>query len=152
MAIKFDIKMSYKLYLYNLGDECESVTGGWSAKNSNGSFTKNSTSFILANGYTNTNGLGVSVNKLIDLSKYTKLVTQWTCELTSSSSGIDSNVRIGFSPDASKGDLNMNPYAREDKNYSGLTEVDITSDAVDRYITFTNYGNIKATIYKVWLE
>ena len=152
MAIEFDIKMSYKLYLYNLGDECESVTGGWSAKNSNGSFTKNSTSFILANGYTNTNGLGVSVNKLIDLSKYTKLVTQWTCELTSSSSGIDSNVRIGFSPDASKGDLNMNPYAREDKNYSGLTEVDITSDAVDRYITFTNYGNIKATIYKVWLE
>lgn len=152
MVIEFDIEMSYKLYLYNLGDECESVTGGWSAKNSNGSFTKNSTSFILANGYANTNGLGVSVNKLIDLSKYTKLVTQWTCELTSSSSGIDSNVRIGFSPDASKGDLNMNPYAREDKNYSGLTEVDITSDAVDRYITFTNYGSIKATIYKVWLE
>ena len=152
MAIEFDIEMSYKLYLYNLGDECESVTGGWNAKNSNGSFTKNSTSFILANGNVNTNGLGVSVSKLIDLSKYTKLVTQWTCELTSSSSGIDSNVRVGFSPDASRGDLNMNPYAREDKNYSGLTEVDITSDAVDRYITFTNYGNIKATIYKVWLE
>lgn len=152
MATEFDIEMSYKLYLYNLGDECESVTGGWNAKNGNGSFTKNSTSFVLANGYTNTNGLGISVSKLIDLSKYTKLVTQWACELTGSSSGIDSNVRVGFSPDASKGDLNMNPYARKDVNYSGLTEVDITSDAVDRYITFTNYGNIKATIYKVWLE
>lgn len=40
MATEFDIEMSYKLYLYNLGDECESVTGGWNAKNSNGSFTK----------------------------------------------------------------------------------------------------------------
>lgn len=152
MATEFDIEMSYKLYLYNLGDECESVTGGWNAKNGNGSFTKNSTSFVLANGYTNTNGLGISVSKLIDLSKYTKLVTQWACELTGSSSGIDSNVRVGFSPDASKGDLNMNPYARKDENYSGLTEVDITSDAVGRYVTFTNYGSIKATVYKVWLE
>ena len=152
MATEFDIEMSYKLYLYNLGDECESITGGWSAKNSNGSFTKNSTSFVLANGNMNTNGLGVSVNKLIDLSKYTKLVTQWACELTGSSSGIDSNVRIGFSPDSSKGDLNMNPYVRKDENYSGLTEVDITSDAVGRYVTFTNYGSIKATVYKVWLE
>lgn len=152
MAARYNIEMSYKLYLYNLGDECESVTGGWNAKNSNGSFTKNSTSFVLANGNINTNGLGVSVGKLIDLSKYTKLVTQWTCELTGSNSSTDSNVRVGFSPDASKGDLNMNPYARKDVNYSGLTEVNITSDAVGKYVTFTNYGYIKATVYKVWLE
>ena len=149
---QYPVTITGKLYLYNYGDECESVTGGWNAKNSNGSFTKNSTSFVLANGNTNTNGLGVSVSKLIDLSKYTKLVTQWVCELTGSGSGAHSNVRVGFSPDASKGDLNMNPYARKDVNYSGLTEVGITADAVGRYVTFTNYGSIKATVYAVWLE
>lgn len=149
---QYPVAITGKLYLYNLGDECESITGGWNAKNSNGSFTKNSTSFVLANGNINTNGLGVSVGKLIDLSKYTKLVTQWACELTGSSSGVDTNARVGFSPDASKGDLNMNPYERKDVNYSGLTEVNITSDAVGKYVTFTNYGYIKATVYKVWLE
>ena len=147
---QYPVTITGKLYLYNYGDECESVTGGWNAKNSNGSFTKNSTSFVLANGNANTNGLGVSVSKLIDSSKYTKLVAQWSCELTGSTA--HSNVRVGFSPDASKGDLNMNPYAMKDANYSGLTEVDITSDAVGRYVTFTNYGSIKATVYAVWLE
>lgn len=30
-AVEFEVEMSYYTYLYNLGDECEDLTGGWTA-------------------------------------------------------------------------------------------------------------------------
>ena len=44
-----NVSLSYKIYLYNKGDECTDITGGWDAKNvgtyySIGTFTKNTNS------------------------------------------------------------------------------------------------------------
>jgi len=56
---EYEIKMVYRLYLYNEGDECEDVTGGWAT----GTFCNSSGSYT----WTNRNGVKNSDNLLLEM-------------------------------------------------------------------------------------
>jgi len=65
-----------KVYLYNVGDENNALTGGWSARRYSGSYTtptltKNAGDMVLSGTYPQT-GFAYAVNA-IDLTNYTKL-------------------------------------------------------------------------------
>lgn len=51
-AVEYEIEMSYVLWLYREGDECEDITGGWVLENGGGgSLTKNADHMVLYHNY-----------------------------------------------------------------------------------------------------
>lgn len=70
---EYDVTLSFALFIYNLGDQCSSVTNGWGG---NGTYTF-ATSYIdvpLASGGANAN---VYTNAKIDLTDYQTLYFEW---------------------------------------------------------------------------
>ena len=177
MATQYNIEMSYKLYLYNLGDECEEVTGGWGSKQlweeyPNGVTSKGS-DYLYGADEGNSYGNGQWATKnIINMSAYKKLCAiisaEWYCP--SSSYPVHVGIRI------SKEDFNY----QSDWGYSGGTaytelaisqlteqtsgsiekktfEIDITN--IDKgLIWLYNWSGalytytMKAKYYAVWLE
>lgn len=78
---RYKVTIAYRLYLYNLGDECTDVTGGWKrnynyyqfTSNSGGSVQKDSDSIRLINGNDYNTSVVIATNNFIDISGYSKL-------------------------------------------------------------------------------
>lgn len=162
VATQYDIQMTLSgtLYLYNLGDECEDVTGGWQQTSdygaNSGSFVKNSDNIQL-----NTvalSGMNMGSSKKISRGSYTKL-----CIELSQTSASNSKSMFGYGPtnyrtkdddnagrcncDDSVPPLLLTAYNRE------VFSLDLTLD--EFYVWFgSNYASEAMThnFYKVWLE
>lgn len=142
-AMQYEIEMSYKLWLYRDGDECENVTGGWIAT---GNVTKNDTSVRLltnASNYINT------VNS-VDIAGYTKLMVQFT-ENTASAwliagSGYDSQYKAGG------GAYSNGDSGGMELNQIGILEVVLNTSASNHWISIRGNTSGYATFDKVWLE
>lgn len=77
-AVEFEIEMSCRLYLYNEGDECEDITGGWSFDG-----------YGYSDGYTNhkvevknAESISVNFNTNIDGANLSKIGTQKAIDTT----------------------------------------------------------------------
>lgn len=170
MAIEFDIEMSYKLYLYNLGDECESVTGGWDSRSDftdvNGSkfvlkpynVTRSKSNIILSaesNSYKDECFLFAPKNK-VSLDKYDKLNINVVSSKISNTTGSNIFIRLctGTDLNSSIADTNI---ITSGQTYSGVVTVDVTNFNYEIYLlihtVFWGYtGNGSITFDKVWLE
>lgn len=84
----FEVEIIYRLYLYNLGDECTDVTGGWlygnyvhaqdvlaGAIRGTGTLTKNETNMVLSMSPINPYRTQIVSAQRIDFAGYTKLCT-----------------------------------------------------------------------------
>lgn len=154
MATQYDIEMSYRrLYLYNLGDECKSVTGGWFknyyGNGSSGTAQKNDRSMTVR-GANNSNGAecGVMTKNSIDFSKYTLLNVEVN-NLTNTTIG-SIVVELRSSKEIP---LNGTRYLNNIIKSNGITMIDISSTNNICYIDLLGYYNSRGgDIYKVWLE
>ena len=176
---QYPVTITGKLYLYNYGDECESVTGGWGSKQlwseyPNGVTSKGS-DYLYGADEGSSYGNGQWATKiLINMTGYTKLCAvisaEWYCP--TSSYPVHVGIRI------SKEDFNyQSDWGYTDSGGGAYTELAIdqltaqTSGSVDKKyfeidITDISQGlvwlynwsgaldtyTMKAKYYAVWLE
>ena len=163
-ATQYDIELSYKLWLYKDGDECENVTGGW-VRTTTGDFygypftgtvTFNADNIYIATLSGSSDEVRLpfanTVNT-IDLTGYSTLKIEYE------------NATVGhYQPDrmsriyiaSAVGVASMQGYFEKSLSFSGsgISELDITSLSGGKYVVLTTASDIEihATITKVWLE
>ena len=174
MATQYNIEMSYKLYLYNLGDECESVTGGWQTVKWRGglsSLTANKKSdHLYSKGVSNTASysanFGWSTSNKVDLTGYDTL----KAKISGGDYYYNMGARIGVSDTKKSESTNsstssditfaastqMTTIIKDETNFEEVS-VDISSIAGSQYIcAYTNAcvsGQVGLlAVYAVWLE
>ena len=166
-AVEYAIFMDlYKLWLYREGDECEDVTGGFSAyarKNWSGgistapTLTKNVDSMSIAlNVSTSDNhyrGI-VSTNDLIHIEGYEKL--KFHCPTISVANA--ANMVIAFYVTTSIVD-DFGQYVLKAYDVTSgtnatdvLVEMDVSGISADAYVVINMIGWTSCTVDKIWLE
>lgn len=154
---QYIVEISYNLWLYREGDECEEVTGGWSingythtwSKGVLTAATKNS-DHIYMNPTTSTQISCLATNNAIDLTKYSKLCID--CE----GANYDGFIELGVT--TSKYRFIASEYSTS--NYWGdgaeryARTVDISSINGARYFWMYSAADANrwAKAYKIWLE
>lgn len=171
-----------KLWLYNLGEEFEHITGGWDKKfnrfnASQGTLIKNSNHMIIESSpyYGENNCTGAGTNFLINTIGYSKLCFERNIyiyiEMDPSNVGASATIGIvsNYAP-SNTGANSPFSYPLEISRTSmfgpGLmnqehiiTKIDISS-VTSGYVTFDGWdlqassikGIVKQTIHKIWLE
>lgn len=125
--------VSWAIYLFNSGDQCEDITGGWKAVSrnhfhygaimptltiENGIMTVTSYSDVDSNYYGGT----VQTNNKIDMSQYSTLIFQVTDCLDDSNEG---HLRVGIASDSITQEYVMDAY--KDITSVGEVSVDVSS-------------------------
>ena len=150
---QYPVTITGKLYLYNLGDECESITGGWFknyyGNGSSGTAQKNDRSMTVR-GANNSNGAecGVMTKNSIDFSKYMLLNVEVN-NLTDVTIG-SIVIELRSSKEVP---LNGTRYLNTIVKSNGVAVIDISSINNICYIDLVGYYSSRGgDIYKVWLE
>ena len=155
MATEFDIEMSYKLYLYNLGNECESVTGGWKQGTyyTNAEATKNDNSL-----YLHSYRAIFMTNNKINLTNYKKLKMHITDCTSRNDNKASHSLMIGDNNSISNGaPSDWSDWIKSEDNSSGelIMTLNISSVNTSKYISILcDDANYSAYMYvdKIWLE
>ena len=164
------IEYSNILKLYWEGDECESVTGGYSHKNVNYSYddnykSKSPTTFVknLDNiKVTTTSSIGSKVQvgmiysgSKINISSYSKLNVEFSTTCTFSNGG---ELIIGFFNDDSGSGNNLSVFGWcSSGSFDGIKSIDITDKSSNEYyfgvhsLSFA-YQTIDFQLIRAWLE
>lgn len=176
------LSISPKKYLYNLGDECVAITGGWDKKfnrfsNAQGVLTKNVSSMTIESapisGYTNTTGSGS--NNQISFIGHTRLCFEYDItmilDLDPDVVGLSLSIgAVSSYPPSDTGSYNIfsNTLARNITRITAvgtiqqsriITKIDIPS-INSGYVAFDAwYANTSAfkgrtfqTVHRIWLE
>lgn len=155
MATEFDIEMSYKLYLYNLGDECESVTGGWKQGTyyTNAEATKNDNNL-----YLHSYRAIFMTNNKINLTNYEKLKMHIANCTSRNDNKASHSLMIGDNNSISNGaPSDWSDWIKSEDNSSGelIMTLNISSVNTPKYISILcDDANYSAYMYvdKIWLE
>lgn len=155
MATEFDIEMSYKLYLYNLGNECESVTGGWKQGTyyTNAEATKNDNSL-----YLHSYRAIFMTNNKINLTNYEKLKMHIIDCTSRNDNKASHSLMIGDNNSISNGaPSDWSDWIKSEDNSSGelIMTLNISSVNTSKYISILcDDANYSAYMYvdKIWLE
>lgn len=142
-------------YLYNLGDACEAISGGWDVFNASSGTTRLSTNCIIGD-YNNASGAHAIVKTKNKITfpygnfNTLKITTDVTNQINASAypnrfglytlSGINDGESTGFALQATCAEIGTG------KQYS----LDISRAKGDFYVAWLNVG--KAKVYKIWLE
>ena len=156
---EYEITMDYRFYLYNEGDECEDVTGGWSAdgyiytgaiNTSLNAGVKNTDSFYLVESNSRSTMLGTA-NK-IDLSGYNTLYATFHYTYPANMQ----NPSVCALLDG-KDIAGSNRYSNQ--CYGNGVDADITASADISGLSGNHYVVASCTssngggyVYKIWLE
>lgn len=159
---------SSETYLYNAGDKCTSVTGGWTYvayvssdySSSNASVTYNSNNMVLHAqlGSSKKGDCSIYTTKKIDLSKYKKLCAK----VSATGNGVDmadvNFLVLNALPTAStkptwhKG-VNLRPYPSTSVVTMDISDINTTSSiGFWAYDLVSDSVTAKITIHQVWLE
>lgn len=151
------------VYLYNTGDECNAMTGGWSQTSNGGNkpmtLSKDSSYLHITGSWSGnyTSNSTTSTAKTVDVSKYTKLNVLYDF---SASSGTfagagtpfqDLNIGLGTS------NASLSSYVSATKGTNQTVTLDISAQNGSFYVVIqsANYctsGNVDIKIHKVWLS
>ncbi len=143
------VALLYRTYLYNKGDECTTITGGWVKRK--GQLTKN-TDNLYVRGNGSECGIGQTTNK-IDLSSYTKLYAIVT---TTGSN----NFSLGLTTTTSHATGGPNSVTASVAPSAGVTKTQYSVD-VSAINDANNYAYIYSHayesdvgiyLYEMWLE
>lgn len=151
---QYDVEIVYTFYLYNYGDECEDITGGWINLNVGGTVTKNSNNFTLSNQPTRSGSCILQTANIIDTTKFTKLCAE--LEFTTSASSSVTNGVVSISKNGTYDDNNDVVIGKTSNTNRGIFEATIEKHSSDYYGHIKTYGPDSATtrfvVYKVWLK
>lgn len=140
------VTLTYLYYLYNTGDECKAITGGWKARKqgSGGTFTKRETS-IYVQGVSN-NGMNAATTNKIDLTPFSTAKIRL---IKVSSNGVGNfffSTSSGYTESGS-GTLSL-PTVTNPK----IVSLDITSLNGSYYAVFSSLNGREIEFDQMWLE
>ena len=159
------------LYLYDQGNQCADITGGWS----NGwSYGGGGTTSLLANEFRvnadyGQNAKGLETNKAIDVSEYTKLIAEVTPLYCSYGTQLPNGLWM-YAIDNRSTWLEINKctyashitsqmYPQCQRKYEGIPinsttiiEYVLPRDEKSKYVGIASYGGGTWRVTKVWLE
>lgn len=149
---QYDAILEYSLYLFNHGDQCTAVTGGW--KTIGGTISDDS--MVINSAYGMSGHLSLFTNNKINSGGRTVLKVKFVPE-NDSGGGTIYQLHAGLSnQNTSVGTSGM--IVNYVTNYSGqynsevIYTIDISANiSIPYYIQF-DIVNEKATIYEVWME
>lgn len=134
---------SNPVYLYKNGDQCTSVTGGWTVgSDSTGSLYVKDTSNGEVLPYTNSK---------VPSSKYSKLCLEYKYTSKESSGSSSAALRLVSKTGSSPTIYASVSLDKSELNVMKTASVDITSVTVDAFLKFTAYYS-KSYVYKIWFE
>lgn len=145
------------VYLYNSGDECTEITGGWSTKgDSGGSITKNSNNvYINCTGVNNKNTYRIIyANDPIDLTDIATLIINVTSRATD---GTGSEYCLYICSEIPSGYSAFNAVASAEIESDGVTELDVNNIDGEYYIVVgiridgSNNYYVKSYLSEVWM-
>lgn len=160
---EYDVTLSFALFIYNVGDQCSSTTGGWGG---NGTYTL-ATTYIdvpLASGGAYAN---VRTNTKIDLTDYATLYFEWDGSIQVGAGG--TNITMWVAPNQiSNRDVNTPSGATIQNQVGGdpqgtitigTRQLDVSNLSGEYYIGFhagrgggTDDGWLRAHLLKAYLK
>ena len=168
------------VYLYNEGDECTDITGGWVSKNffnySGGNYAiKQGDCLDYGDNSSSSYGYGgFYTNNKIDLSQYSKMVIDWqqySCSINKYGSGsggayntlalAESSSSYYHSSSGAQGMTDLASVTSKLNNYNNnrlTTEIDLTNINVERHVCvigmsgYINTDMCKCKTFAIWLE
>lgn len=141
------VTLRYELVLYNDGDQCESVTGGWkTVGNQPGSIVFNSDHIYWSHAEGSNVDSAVVTNNLIDFSGYTKL------RFEVSYSGITYWCRCGYSPNQLYDNFTAYVQLSGTNTEKTIKDVTLQNEGEMYPKVFFGAGVTYLRVYKVWLE
>jgi len=151
----YDINIDFRTYLYNQGDECTSLTGGWIRKynyDGTGTLTKNATNMQLTCYRRASYGYGlisICTNNKIDLTNYSSLNIEFINES-------ETYRRVELGTTNTKND--SHDYVAKSSDITSPWSWDI-SEITSEYYPYVLYSysedvtsTFTLTINKIWLE
>lgn len=144
------------VYLYNTGDECTSVTGGWAKSGySRGSATavKNSNNLTLSIKTSGNQTATMLTKNKINMSGYSKLIAKVEYT-TTSSNGLARLMIVGTTENQADAQA---AHKSIDNSYTGTLTLDVSGYTSSYYIGlqidgWTNSKTARFKITEVWLE
>ena len=160
---QYDVTLSFALFIYNLGDQCSSTTGGWGG---NGTYTLAATyiDVPLASGGNNAN---VRINTKIDLTGYATLYFEWDGSIQTGTGGTNLTMWVASTQitnsgvSAPSGATIQNQIGGNTQGtYTlGTRQIDVSNLSGEYYIGFhagrgggTGDGWSKAHLLKAYLK
>lgn len=152
------ITLFYKIYLFNNGDQCSDLTGGWVSNGNDGyTYSNKSPAISIQDGMiklygTSNQNSAIGTNNTIDLAEYTKMYIDW--EVLSSYSSTTSAAKLWAVP--SKTIIASQAKVNHDSGAAGARrtdEISLASVNTSLYIALTCGGatNYKVNIYSIYL-
>lgn len=161
LSDEYDVTLSFALFIYNVGDQCSSTTGGWGG---NGTYTLAATyiNVPLASGGDNAD---VRTNVKINLTDYQTLYFEWDGSISIGTGGTNltmwvaptqiSNSGVG----APSGATIQNKFGGSGMILLGTSQLDVSNLTGEYYIGFhggrgggTGDGWTNAHLLKVYLK
>ena len=148
----YEVEMTFKLWLYHDGDECEDVTGGWEkvwfSNGSSGTANKNSDSlYMVGANASNWGNCGFATKNAVSTTDYTKLYARLDCVGEFNSLTVVDGIGNQGTP---------NDYAQVILAAGNNIIVDASSlipSLNGKHLSITaSYYNRSVTVYEVWLE
>ena len=137
-------KTNKKIYLYNQGDTCDDITGGWTITQSNNTFLENN---CIRFNYKTVSTYSIRTNKLIDLTD--KIIC---FELNKTDNRIGSNCKTFL--DLSKeidGDTKYRYTVITSAEGNDIVTKKMKVQSGEFYIRLAAYYQT-CNVYKIWLE
>ena len=142
----YSVALSFLYYLYNTGDECTAVTGGWKARKqgSRGTFTKKETS-IFVKGIPD-NGMNAATINTIDLTPFSTAKIRLVNVSSDGGGTVFFTTNGGYSESGS-GILRL-PITSKPK----VVSLDIKALEGSYYAVFNTINNCEIEFDQMWLE
>lgn len=140
------VTLSYLYYLYNTGDECKAITGGWKARKqgSGGTFTKRETS-IYVQGMAD-NGMNAATTNTIDLTPFSTAKIRLVKVSSGGSGKVFFTTTSGYTESGS-GDLSLSATSKPK-----IVSLDIKSLNGSYYAVFNSLNGKEIEFDQMWLE
>lgn len=140
------VTLSFLYYLYNTGDECTAITGGWKARKqgSGGTFTKKETSLYVQG--VSGNGMNAATANTIDLTPFSTAKIRL---VKVSSSGIGKVFFTTNSVYSETGNSTLNLSATSEPK---VVSLDIKSLNGSYYAVFNSINSREIEFDQMWLE
>lgn len=138
-----------RIYLYNAGNQCEALTGGWAITNHGGGTSKLLDDYIQVSHNDGSNRISnIHTKSKVNISGYSKLCAQLEVSEASSSFGI--TFGLGSSTGLDGGKMTVSTFIAKPSDGPTIVSVDISS-AKSNYVIFYARSST-AKITAVWFE
>lgn len=138
-----------RTYLYNAGDQCTALTGGWGITNHGGGTSKLLDDYIEVSHSTGSNRISnIHTKSKVNISGYSKLCAQLEVSEASSSYGI--TFGLGTSTGLDGGKPTVSTFVDKPSDGPTIVSVDISSAKANYVLFYARSSTAKITA--VWFE